>query len=512
MLLIGQLLRRSALVRPDKTAVVFEENRLTFKELNSVVNKFANAMSELGVKKGDRVGVLFNNTHLVGICYFAIAKLGAIVVPLSFWYKQTELEYAVNKAGISTLILGDGFGDLIQGMRDKLPTVGNYIFMGSNTIDGMLDYNQLVAGREDAEPVVDIDENDPHLMLFTSGTTGMPKGALLSHRNYFLHAGNYTQAFNIREDSTVLCAYPVFHMAGIMWWSMGAYVGFTLIMLGNPPTPEKILEAIDRHKVTYFGVVPTLWRRILAYPDIDKYDVTSLEIAMGGSDAMPLELLEELMSKTGCSSSPQTYGLSEAGCITYLPLKDSVRKLGSCGKPIITMELKLLDDNGQEVPQGEVGEITTRGEQVMSGYWDMPEETGKALKDGWLHTGDLGRIDEEGHLYIVGRKKDMIISGGQNIYPVEIERLLLTHEKIKEAAVIGLPDKEWTETVMAVIVLEDGMVMTEQEVVDFVKENLAPYNKPRYVRFVNELPKTAATGKLQKAELRNFYAKGLNLL
>ncbi len=511
MLLIGELLRRSAEVRPNKTAVIFEENRLTFQELNSAVNQFANAMADLGVKKGDRVGVFFNNTHLVGIAYFAIVKLGAIVVPLSFWYKEPELEYAVNKAGISTLILGDGLGDLIQGMTSKLPTVINYIFMGSNTPDGMLDYNQLIAGSNDDEPVADIDENDPHLMLFTSGTTGMPKGALLSHRNYFLHAGNYTQAFNIREDSTVLNAYPVFHMAGIMWWSMGAYVGFTLVMLGNPPTPEKIMEAIDRHKVTYFGVVPTLWRRILSSPDIDKYDVSSLEIAMGGSDAMPLELLEELMSKTGCSASPQTYGLSEGGCITYLPLKDSVRKLGSCGKPIITMELKLVDEEGQKVAQGEVGEITVRGEQVMLGYWDMPAETSKALKNGWLYTGDLGRIDEEGHLYIVGRKKDMIISGGQNIYPVEIERLLLAHPKIKEAAVIGLPDKEWTETVMAVIVPEDGAVITEDEVVDFVKQNLASYNKPRQVKFVQELPKTAATGKIQKAELRDFYAKELKL-
>jgi fatty-acyl-CoA synthase len=499
------------MVRPDKLALVYEENSLTFKQLNTVVNRFANAMADLGVKKGDRVGILFANTYLVGIAYFAIIKLGAIVVPISFWYKEPEIEYAVNKAGISTLIVGDGFGDLISAMKEKLPTVNHYISMGVNTPEGMFAFNQLLTGRTDAEPNVDIDENDPHLMLFTSGTTGMPKGALISHRNYYLHAGNYTQAFNIREDSVVLSAYPMFHMAGIMWMSMCAYSGTTIVILGTPPTPEKILQAIERHKVTYFGVVPTLGRRILAYPDFDKYDVSSLEIAMGGSDAMPLELLEELMSKTGCSSSPQTYGLSEGGCITYLPLKDSVRKLGSSGKPICTMELKLVDEDGQEVSRGEVGEITVRGEQVMLGYWDMPEETGKALKNGWLYTGDLGRFDEEGYLYIVGRKKDMIISGGQNIYPVEIERLLLTHPKIKEAAVIGLPDKEWSETVMAVIVLEDETTMAEEEVVAYVKENMAPYNKPRHVRFVKELPKTAATGKLQKAELRNSYIQELNL-
>jgi acyl-CoA synthetase (AMP-forming)/AMP-acid ligase II len=511
VLTIGELLRRSAKARPNKTALIFEENTFTFKELNDVVNKFANALANSGVKKGDRVGVISTNNHYIAISYFAVAKVGAILVPVSFWYKEPDVKYCVAKAGISTFIIGEDFVDMIQGMKDKLPTVERYIAIGRKGEEGMLEFDQLISESSDAEPNIEVDENEAHLMLFTSGTTGVPKGAVQSHRSYYLHAMVVNQAFNMREESVYLLIYPMFHMGGIQSLSQMAQVGSTLVIVSTPPTPEKILEAIDRHKVTGLAMVPTMWRRLLAHPDFDKYDVSSLEFAMGASDGMPLELLEELMSKTGCSDSPQLYGLTEGGDVTFLPLKDTVRKLGSSGKPSSTVEIKLVDDDGQEVPEGEVGEIVVRGEHVMLGYWDMPEENSKTLVDGWLYTGDLGKFDEEGYIYIVGRKKDMIISGGQNIYPAEIERILLMHDKIKEVAVIGLPDKEWNETVMAVIVLEDGMTMTEDEVIGFIKDNTASYNKPRYVRFLSELPRTAATGKLQKAELRKAYIKELGL-
>lgn len=508
MLLLGDLLRRDAMVRPDKTAFIFEENQVTYKELNDMVNKFANALINLGVKRGDRVGILLMNSHLYAVCYFASCKIGAIFVPICFWYQAPEIEYVVNKAGVSTLIIGSEFAPHFQ--KIKLNTVKQFIAIGANIPAGMSDFQQLIANHSNDEPTCFVDENDPHLILFTSGTTGVPKGAVISQRNYYLHGGVTTHFMGMNDRHVSMCPYPLFHMGGIIWVVGTIYTGMTLVILSTPPTPEKMLEAIQNHKVTHFAAVPTLWKRLLAFPDFDKYDLSSLKIAMGGSDAMPKDLLEEVLRRTP-SASPQSYGLSEGGCLTFLAPEDSVRKIGSSGKTHIQAEIRLVDDNGKDVPNGEVGEIICRGEHQMLYYWDMPKETSETIVDGWLHTGDLGQYDAEGYLYIVGRKKDMIISGGQNIYPAEIERTLLKCPKIVDAAVIGVPDKEWVEAVLAVVVLAEGSSMTEKEVLDYVKNNMAAYNKPRYVKFAKALPRTAATGKVQKAELKKIYTKELNL-
>jgi acyl-CoA synthetase (AMP-forming)/AMP-acid ligase II len=256
--------------------------------------------------------------------------------------------------------------------------------------------------------------------------------------------------------------------------------------------------------------VPTLWRRLLEYPEFDKYDLSSLKVAMGASDSMPKDLLEEVLKRCP-ASSPQLYGLSEGGILTYLNPKESMKKIGSSGKPHCQAEIRLVDDNGQDVPLGAVGEIICRGEHTMSYYWDMPEETKTAIREGWLYTGDLGKFDEEGYIYIVGRKKDMIISGGQNIYPAEIEKKLLLNPKIEEVAVIGIPDREWGESVMALVVLKKNENMSEEELINYVKENMASYNKPRFVKFLDALPRTTATGKIQKAELRKQVALELSI-
>ncbi len=506
MLLLGDLIRRNVYARPNRIATIFEGHQLTFRELNEAVNQFANALIAQGVKRGDRVGLLLTNSHIFQIVYFACIKTGAILVPICFWYKGPEIEYVSNKAGVSTLIIGQDFVGAIQAIRDKLTTVKRTIVIGPDIPPDMLSYQRLVEGSSAKEPVVEIDEKDPHLILFTSGTTGVPKGAVISHRNYFLHTGVSCKEMGVNENGVYMCVYPMFHMGGPMSMLSSAYVGSTLVIISTPPTPQKILDAIQKHKVTHFVAVPTLWRRLLEYPDFEKYDLNSLKIAMGASDAMPRDLLEEVLRRT-TAASPQLYGLTEGGCLTFLSPEDSRKKIGSSGKPHCQAEIRIVDENGKELPQGEVGEIICRGEHRMSFYWDMPEETKKTIRDGWLYTGDLGRFDEEGYIYIVGRKKDMIISGGQNIYPAEIEKVLLRHPKVAETAVIGLPDKEWGEAVMAVVVTKEGETMTEEEVIGTVKENLASYNKPRYVRFVAALPRTAATGKIQKAELRAKYAQ-----
>lgn len=510
MLLLGDLLRRNALVRPDKTAIIFEETRLTYRELNDAVNQFANALMEMGVKRGDRVGLLIENSHHFPIVYFASIKIGAILVPVSFWYRGNEITYAVNKAGISLLILGQKFTDTIKSIQNDLTTVSKYIVIGQDNTSGMVDFEALMASSPTKEPQTEVHENDPHLILFTSGTTGAPKGAVITQRTYFLHTGITVNYFGLKENHVNMNVYPMFHMGGPVAVLNSVYAGCPLVIISTPPTPKKILDAIQEHKVTHFIAVPTLWKRLLEYPDFDSYDLSSLKVAMGGSDAMPKELLEEILRRTNVAS-PQIYGLTEGGVLTFLDTEDSRRKIGSSGKPHCQAEIKLVDEEGRDVHQGEVGEIICRGEHQMAGYWDMPEETKKAVRDGWLYTGDLGKIDEEGHLYIVGRKKDMIISGGQNIYPADVERLLINHPKIEEIAIIGIPDKEWGESVVAVAALKKGQAMSEEELVSYVKDNMASYNKPRHVRFVEALPRTAATGKVQKAELRKQYAKEVSL-
>lgn len=508
MLLIGDLLRRCSIVKPNRIAVIFEGSQLTFRQLNDQVNRLANAFLKIGVKRGDRVGLLFTNSHDFEIVYFSVCKVGAILVPINFWYRGPEINYVVNKSGVSTLILGQNFLDTIKAIQKDLKSVERYIVIGQDTPVGMANYRDLLASYPAIEPQVHIDENDPHLILFTSGTTGVPKGAVISHRNYFLHTGVVVQQYGTNEQSVYMNVYPMFHMGGPVSMLMGVYVGATLVIITPPPTPQKILEAIQEYRVTHFMAVPTLWRRLLEYPEFDHYDLSSLKLAMGASDAMPKELLEEVLRRTP-AASPQLYGLTEGGIVTYLPGEDSLRKIGSSGKPHCQAEIRLVDDEGRDVPQEGVGEIICRGEHQMSYYWDMPEETKNTIRDGWLYTGDLGRFDEQGYIYIVGRKKDMIISGGQNIYPAEIEKVLLQHPKVADAAVVGILDKEWGEAVLAVVVLKEGEGMTEEEVIGTVKANLASYNKPRYVRFAEALPRTAATGKIQKAELRAKYAKEL---
>lgn len=511
MLLLGDILRRNAIVRPNKLAVIFEEIKLSYKELNDNVNQFANALLKIGVKKGDRVGILVKNSHHFVIVFFATIKIGAILVPINFWYKGSEISYVVKKSGISILIVGADFADAIEKIKDELETVKHYLLIDRKTPKGWLNYFDFYSSLSTKEPEIAVDEKDPFLILFTSGTTGVPKGAVISQRSYFLIAGMWCYQLNLRENDIYMNVYPLFHMGGGPLSIIPTfYAGATLVIISTPPTPEKILSAIQKYKVTHFMAVPTLWRRILEYPDFGKYDLSSLKLAMGASDAMPKDLLEEVMNRVKVAS-PQLYGLSEGGLATYLSPEDSIRKIGSSGKPHIEVEVKIVDDNGREVKKGEVGEIILKSDHIMSFYWDMPEETQKAIKDGWLYTGDLGRFDQEGYLYVVGRKKDMIISGGQNIYPAEIEKLLLKHPKIEEAAIIGIPDREWNETVLAAIVLKKGESMTEEEVINYIKENMASYNKPRYVRFMEALPRTTATGKIQKQELKKRFLKEMGL-
>jgi len=503
-LLLGNLVRQNATVRPNETAIIYEDNKLTFKQLDEDTNKLANALIGIGVEKGDRVGILLLNPHISTIYYFACAKIGAVLVPISFMASESEMIYIINKVEVSTLCYSQDFFEVVNKMKEHTSSIERYIlFEGNKRQKEMFSYVDLMMSASAKEPVgIIIDEDDPHVIIFTSGTTGHPKGAVISHRSYYLLAGVLTHKLTMSPKSIYLNAYPMFHMAGIVGVLGGTYEGYAVVMISVPPTSIKLLDAIQRFKVTHFLAVPTIWKRLLAFPDFDNYDLSSLKVAMGASDSMPEELLQQIHNRTS-ATCPQLYGLTEGGILTYLEADDALRKIGSSGQAHCQAELRVVDEKGNDVKNGETGEIICRSPHQMLYYCDMPEATASTInEDGWLSTGDLARFDEENYLYIVGRKKDMIISGGQNIYPAEIERVLNEHPSIFEACIVGLTDKEWGEAVAAAIVLEQNVAMTETEVIEYVRKELASYNKPKYVKFFSSLPRTAATGKLQKVEIR----------
>jgi fatty-acyl-CoA synthase len=394
----------------------------------------------------------------------------------------------------------------------------------------------LCGGVSADEPVLPgepLGESEPHIILYTSGTTGFPKGAVLSHRAHALHAMTFALHTGAVPDDVYLNVYPLFHTGGTDCAVLPYHFVGAAVALLPDPKPEAVLDAMERYRVTAMMAVPTVWRRLVESPDVTQRDLSAFRRAMGSSDAMPLDLLEQVLrtfGSTGVASSPeassrrseitwtQTYGLTEAGCIlTYLPPADHTRKLGSAGKPHAQTDLVIADPSradepgwptgpGHQVQAGEVGEVVARTEHVMSRYWNKPEQTADALLNGWLRSGDLGSLDDEGYLFIVGRLKDVIVSGGEKIYPAEVEPALRDFPGVAEIALFGVPDREWGESVGAAIVPEPGAALDADEFKRWARARVAGFKTPRHVVFVDELPRTTGTGKVQKAALRTKLA------
>ncbi len=508
-MLLGNILRRNASAAGlrDKTALIFGEEVLTYSELNDRVNRLANGLIDLGVKRGNRVAVLGRNSNTYVMIYFALAKIGAIMVPVNFWYRSKEIEYTLRHSQSSVLILDGRFADAVKPALEGHP------------LKEMLYYGQHPAGRHTAlediidaspphEPNVEVAEDDPHIILYTSGTTGFPKGATLSHKSHFLHAMSIAKSTGGHPEDVGVILYPLFHTGGPDCVLLPHFLlGATGVVLDGAE-PEVILSATERHHVTNIFCVPTVWRWILTKLREKNFDVGSVRRCLASSDTLSPEILKEMLQKFDADVY-NTYGLTEAGCVlTVCRLSREDRsKLGSVGRPMASVQLRLVDEEGRPVKQGEVGEVVARTPSVMKHYWNMPEETAHATRDGWLHSGDLGRLDEDGYLFISGRAKDMIISAGENIYPIEIERLLKENHKIRDVAIIGIPDPEWGESVVAVIVPSDGADISQEEVIEYVGSRVAGYKRPKHVEIVDELPVTTATGKVKKNELREIYAK-----
>lgn len=504
---IGQFLTRPQLDM-GKTALVFEEVRLTYGQLNKRVNRLANALLDMGVKTGDRVaGLMYNCSEYIEL-YFAISKIGAVLVPLNFRLVARELNFVLDDSGSNTLFLGSEFQEVIQSIRPTLKTVRNYVLLNKTAPAGMTLYEELLARYSEEEPEVEVGMDDNHLIIYTSGTTGMPKGALYTHETTFWNSIDQVLDFGLTSADVVLATGPLYHVGALIDLTMPMFhLGGTVVLLRSMGFDSKhVMMLVEKERVNATLFFPIMLYDILRMKELGDYNTSSLRMIFTGGEPVPLAALEGAMKSFPNARVLQGYGLTEGSAIaTYLPWEHAVSKMGSIGKACAHVEVKVVDEDGRTVAPGQMGEIWTHGPSVSKGYWMRPEANRETFAGGWCHTGDLGRVDEDGFIYIAGRKKDMIISGAENIYPAEIENVLYKHPSISEAAVIGVPDEKWGEAVMAIVVPKKGHSLSAEEVIEHCKGNLAGYKKPRYVEFTDSLPRTASM-KVQKHKLREKYS------
>ncbi len=492
----------------DKTAFISGDKSYTYTEFNRRVNRVANGLIKQGLKKGDRVAVLFFNCIEFMEVYFACAKTGFIFIPLNFRLTPGELESIFSDTNPQALYFHSEFGatvgELINLYREP---IGVLATVGEPVPEFATPYEEWISKFEEHEPEVPEppDMDDPQMIMYTSGTTGRAKGAVLPHRKTFWNTFNDSLELLFDIDSISLVSIPIFHSGGLNIITMPTfYIGGTII-LQKFWNPEEALKIINDHKVTHFGAVPTMLQMMLDVPSFSQYDLSSLKgVGIGGAPASK-ELLDRIVEQMKVPLLLQVFGCTETSIVLSC---SNMEKIGSAGIPMFHAEVKVLKEDGTEVEpgSGEVGEICSRGPYVMLGYWNMPEETAEAMKDGWFHYGDLATVDEDGYVYIVDRKKDMIISGGENIYPAEVEKVLSEHPKIQDVAVIGAPDEKWGEVGHALIVLNNADdPITLEEVESFCEGKLARYKIPKKITFVESIPRTL-TGKILKKELRKLYA------
>ena len=504
---MGQILTFTANKFPKRTAIIFEEKRFTYQEFNDRVNRFANALLRLGLRKGEKVAVqLFNSNHVAEIL-FATAKIGAVFTPINFRFTDEEVFYISNHSDARFFIYGEEFSDLVERIQPKVKKVEVYISVSKSISPLVLNYEELLAGSAGNEPSISISERDECQLMYTSGTTGRPKGALLTHGNLLWNLVNTILGREEKEGEISLVIGPLYHTAALNnhFITRVALAGTSILI--KDFDPKKVMEIIKKEKVNVISGAPAMYHLLLGL-SYEEYDTKSITKCTTGASILPNETKERLMKLfPNIDGIYDVYGCTEASpSIAILKARDSLRKRECVGPPVPFMEVRVVDDQDHDVPVGEVGEVVCRGPNVMKGYYKDRKATREALRGGWLHTGDLGRTDEEGYVYIVDRKKDMIVSGGENIYPREIEELLYHHPKIRDVAVIGIPDPIWGESVKAFVVLKTGETMKEEEVIEYCKSHLASYKKPKSVEFAENLPRNPS-GKVLKTVLRERYLK-----
>ena len=499
-LAIPELLAASARRVPDATALVFERERVSFAELDRRANRVAGALRARGVGPGDQVAMLMYNRIEFVEAFLGIQRLGACAVPVNFRLAAAEVAYVVADSRAVGMLVDGALADAApasDGFRLVLDGAG-----------GGEPYEQALAAASEQPPDLVVDDEALAFLMYTSGTTGRPKGAMLSHQNLVVNTMNWIYEVGARADDVWLSGLPLFHIGGLNGLLPFLALGTTSVI--EPSTgfdPERSLRRLAANDVSICFFVPTQWQEICERAGEAGLDARRLQVAMWGASPAPLPTLELMSATFPEVKIVSAFGQTEMSSNTaFLKGEDSVRKMGSVGRPTINVEARIVDEDGADVARGEVGEIVYRGPTVMQGYFGREEATAEAFAGGWFHSGDLVREDEEGFLYVVDRLKDMLISGGENVYPAEVERTLVAHAAVAEVAVIGVPHERWVETPLAVVVLAPGAEAGEAELIDHCRARLAGYKKPSRVVFVEELPRNAS-GKVLKRELRERYAE-----
>jgi acyl-CoA synthetase (AMP-forming)/AMP-acid ligase II len=505
---MGQALEWAATIHGEKAAIIDGEKRITYRHLNDRVNRLANAFKELGIKENDRLSILLYNCSEYIEIYLALAKSGIAAVPLNFRFVESEIEYVVNHSDAKALIYGTEFLSTIGNLKNKLGIKSDlYIALGSDVPSGVKSYESILIDSSADEVHKDIDLDGCYFQGYTAGTTGFPKGCVNSHSGFVGHHTRCLILYKINVNDTQLVAAPLFHEAPTLFSLMQIFIGGTIVIIRNP-TPEVILSTIQSQRVTNFFMVPTMYSSIVDFPGRDKFDVSSVKTCICAGAPLLTDTKMAVLEFFNRGGLNEFYGGTEVGVVTNLYPHEQTDLPRSVGKPISGWQVKLLDASGNEVPTGTEGEIFMKGPRLLSRYYKNPEATSDAVRGEYFSLGDVGRLDANGYLYILDRKHDMIISGGENIFPIEIEEVINRHPLVNQVVVIGAPDRKWGEAVTAVVVLKQGASCSAEDIVQFCKGKLAGYKIPKSVDFRDSLP-MSSFGKILKRVLRDEYWKEL---
>ncbi len=500
---VGNWISQWAMIRPTATAITSDDVSITYLELSKRINKLVDFLLSVGIRKGDRVAVLLHNRKEYIEIFFALSKLGGIIVPLNWRLASSEIQFILQDSGATAIFFEPEYLESIEGFRKHINMevcvccIGPHDPGVTDIPPWAVEYESALSRHRDGDPEIEetAGDTDPHIIMYTSGTTGQPKGAVLSHRKTFFNVLNSDMFFDLTTKDIAIIARPMFHSGGLIVNSSPVlYKGGTIIVKRRF-SPLEILEKVQRYKATIIELPTAVYRSMLSECPIENYDLSSLRCCFTGGERVPVHLLKELANHGLVVS--QIYGLTEVSTLFCLPMEEAQEKIGSVGHPVFHGQVRIVDKDNNPVAPGQSGEVVVKGPIVMAGYWGKQDLTDEVLKDGWLYTGDLAKMDEEGFVYIVDRSKDMYISGGENVYPAEIEKVLVSHEAVADAAVIRVDDQKWGEVGKGFVVLKNGHRITKEEITAFLTEKLAKYKVPKYIEFIDVLPKTAS-GKIQK--------------
>jgi len=505
--------RQQAAEQPEKIAYHFMGKDTTYGEFEQTIGRFAQGLQDLGVQKGDHVAFLLGNTPHYLIALYATMRLGATAIPVNPIYTPDEISYILRNGDVKAVIALDALLPLVEVGVQAFPEVVTFVVCETTPdvaekVAALSEaakarthlFSQVIARASGSLEPVNVAEDDTAIILYTSGTTGNPKGAMLSHGNVYSNARDVSTYLGYRADDRIIATLPVFHVFALTVVVNAPLISGATVLLAPRFSPSEIFALAKEQQATVFAGVPTMYNFLYLLPEGKPEDFSTIRLAISGGASLPVALLHNFEQKFNVRVS-EGYGLSEASPVTCFNPLDRERKAGSIGTSINNVENRVVDINGREVPVGEVGELVVRGPNVMKGYYKMPEETAMAIRDGWLFTGDLAKVDDEGYFYIVDRKKDMIIVGGYNVYPREVEEVLFAHDNIVEAAVVGYPDLNFGEAVHAYIVLKEESASTADDILAYCAKHMVKYKVPKVIEILDELPKNT-TGKILRRSLK----------